>query len=249
MENNELNKNRVKKTKTKVSDNKGIGKIIKNYLSFYNKELRKKHILIYVVSLILFAIFTTSVISDVGNINTIQTQANNFTNSGNTSDKDVFNSIITQKIPISLLLIFAGITPFAYIPVLGIVLAPYILAGDIANVINGSYGVISILSLSVSAVLQLIGIGLAIATGVYYCNNATKRFRYSQGGSMGIDDVKDQYYQIRKDEKNLEKLQLKRQQKLEKKEKLNVKIDYFNMLISAVVSVIIVSVATLISIL
>ncbi|MNV80024.1 hypothetical protein D3C71_1736020 [compost metagenome] len=105
------------------------------------------------------------------------------------------------------------------------------------------------MSLSVSAVLQLIGIGLAIATGVYYCHNATKRFRYSQGGSMGIDDVKDQYYQLRKDEKSLEKLQLKRQQKLEKKEKLNVKIDYFNMLISAVVSIIIVSVATLISIL
>lgn len=233
---------KIKDENVSTKENK-FKRIMKNYFEFYKRELKRKHIMMYVISLVLFAIFTNSFISDLSAQNSMQNQ---LTTANSIVDKNVFGSIVKEKIPIVALTIFAGITPYMYIPAVALIGAPYMLALDIGAVIKNATGSVNILSLSISSVLQLLGISLAIATGIYYCYNATKRFRYSQNNGFGIDDLKDQYYQIKKDEKKLNEHRDKKQKKLEKREKLNVKIEYGNIFISGIISMVIVIISTLI---
>lgn len=237
MEKNVVRKSTVKSKGKKESKFKSI---VKNYLNFYNTNLRKKQIVIYIILLVLFGIFVTNIISQIDVTQTVSNEAQA------AEQKPIFD-MLQQKVLFTILIIIAGITPFVYIPVLAALFIPYIYSNDIIDIIYNAGGTASIVSASISSVLQFIGISLAVATGMYYCKNATKRFRYSQGRSFGMFDLKKQMYEIRKDDVKLEKLLEQRQIKIEKEEKLNVKIEYFNMLISGVISVVIVSLAALIS--
>ena len=171
-------------------------------------------------------------------------QFNQITSETNTikAHSNIFMTIITEKIPVAFLMVFSGVTPFVYIPVIGICAYPYMLAIQLMNM-----SVINMILACIGSVIQIFGISLAISGGIYYCKNSSKRFRYNQSTTFGLDDVKLQVYEATKKEEKLDKLKGKLQVKREKREKLNVKIDYKSLIITAIISIIIVAVAALIT--
>lgn len=231
--NGEIEKNEIEKnneTKSGKSKEKiNIKTVLKHYMKFYNENLRFKHIIITIIMLILFFIilnFTLNKYENIGQeIKNITTQ------------KSILNMIVKEKAPLAAIIIFAGITPFAFLSVLGMIYS-YILASNLCRIYLVSKSVIVLIIGSVSAIIQIIGMGISIATGIYYCIQSSKKFRYSQYVSFGLKDVKSTYYQMRNNEEKLKELQEKEYKKAKKREKLNVKIPYINLIISFVITMV-----------
>lgn len=219
------------RSKSKLTD-----KLI-DFLKFYNKNLKKKHIICFIVSLLVFAYIITSLINNT--TTDITEMINN--NLKNTRDVNLFVNIFNNKIVLIFLLILSGITPFIYIPLLGL-LYPVSLAINIVSM-NG----FSVLWATMGAIIQIFASSLAVATGIYYCKLATSKFRYSQTTSFGLNDIKKQIYETRKQDEKLEKLNIKMQEKYDKKQKLNVNIPYRYIIMSGCISIIIIVLAAVIT--
>ncbi|MDF2866275.1 MAG: hypothetical protein K0R72_1093 [Clostridia bacterium] len=222
-----IRKERVHSTKIK--------NILKNYFSFYNKNLKKKHIIVYIISLIIFAFFMVNFINNLNEVNQFLSEVNNIGKNPN-----IFMTIIKDKIPLVVLLIFSGVTPYVYIPVIGIIGFPYLLTMNIMNM-----STLNMIIACIGGLVQIFGVSLAVAAGIYYCTSSTKRIRYNQSNALGLDDVKKQIYEATKKEEKLNELNDKMQAKREKREKLNVKIEYKALILTGIISIIIVSVAAL----
>ncbi len=225
---------KIRKERTHATN---FSSMLKNYFTFYKKNLRRKHMIIYILSLVLFAFFITSFKSDLTAMNQLLSQIGD-----NKEETNIFMLILRNKIPLAFLLTFSGVTPYIYIPMMGIIGVPYLLALGLMNM-----SVVSLVISCIGAIIQIFGYSLAIAGGIYYCNLSTKRYRYNQTNLFGLDDIKMQIYEATKKEEKLNKVKERRQAKIEKKEKLNVKIEYKKLLITVIVSIIIVVIATLIT--
>jgi uncharacterized membrane protein YhaH (DUF805 family) len=225
---------KVRKERAQTSDAKSV---LKNYFSFYNKNLRKTHVIVYILSLIAFAIFMIAFIKNLAQMNQFISEIKTTTVHSN-----VFINIIKEKIPLVLLIIFSGITPLVFIPIIGIVGFPYILSTQLMNM-----SVINMLVACIGSIIQIFGVSLAVSAGIYYCNCSTKKFRYNQAITFGMDDVKAQIYEATKKEDKLKELKQKNLLKVEKREKLNVKIEYKGLIMTGIISILIVAAATLIT--
>lgn len=225
------------KIKKKRAHSSNLRSVLKNYFSFYKTNLRKKHIIVYILSLIFFAIFMTNFINNLDQVNQLLVETNNIKEHSN-----IFITTITEKIPLVFLFVFSGVTPYAFIPVIGIIGYPYILSTQIINMSG-----FSMVLACIGSVIQIFAVSLAVSAGIYYCSYSTKKFRYNQAITFGLDDVKQQIYEATKKEDKLNKIKAKKQLKMEKREKLNVKIEYKGLILSAIISIIIVVTVALIT--
>ena len=234
----------VKKSKENNEKKRNYPKVIGEFLDFYKKDLRKKHIIVYVISLIIFFIFLAMFISSLDVTTSIATLAENAQE--NVNNSNVFIQIFKQTLPSIFLVIFAGITPFVYLSVIGFYY-PYILAGDISSsfLITSHTG--SLICMTIGAIIQIFAMSLAMVAGFYYCTISSKKFRYSQRSGFGLYNVKKQIYEIRKDEKKLAKLEEKKRKKDEKIESLNVSVPYRKLLYVFIVTFVIAVIGTLIA--
>lgn len=226
--------NKSSKNKEKIS----IRTILKQYVKFYNENLKFKHIIITIIMLLLFFIMLNFTLNKFGD-SVVQGQKSV------TAQKSIYNMIIKEKAPLAAVIIFAGITPFAFLSVLGTIYS-YILAFNLCKMYLVIKSTTVLVFGSISAVIQILGLGLAIATGIYYCIQSSKKFRYAQYVSFGVKDLKRTFYQMRKDDKKLKQWQEKEYIKAQKREKLNVKIPYINFVISFVITMIFLIIGALI---
>lgn len=221
--------------------------IMYNFFDFFKQNLKRKTVIVYIITILILGALFTSFLSQNNNTSDIVKQAQSLS-SGITSYKSqVFKEIIKSKIPILFLCIFSGIVPFFYIPALCTYFASNYIASVIVQAIVSSVGKVNLVTLSISSVLQLLGFSLAIATGIYYCINETKRFRYNEKKHTTFNDIKYKFYEYKNDSKNKAKAYDAKKKQNEKNEKLNVKIDYFNILVSFAISILIVVVSSLIA--
>lgn len=211
--------------------------VLRNYFAFYNKNLRKKHIVLYIISLLIFAFFMITFIKNL-------TEVNQFLSEVKTASEktNIFMTVLKGRIPLIAIIVASGITPYIYIPLIAIAGFPYLLATELMNL-----STINMIIACIGSVIQIFGVSLAVAAGIYYCTSSTKKFRYNQSITFGIDDVKKQIYETTKKEDKLNKLNDKMKNKSDKREKLNVKIEYKALVITAVISMIIVATAALIT--
>ncbi|MEG1059120.1 MAG: hypothetical protein RSE00_02860 [Clostridia bacterium] len=219
---------------------------LKEYFVYYKKNIKKTHLVIYV--LLLLVLFL-SINFCMSNINLTNIAKDTIVNGGalqTISKVTILKSIVNEALPLVFIVVLAGITPYAYLSVLGF-LIPYTLAAKIANMFAMSYQTSNLIFASVGSAIELFGYALAIAIGVYYCKFSTKRFKYSQRRAFGIKDVKKGIYTLKKDEKKLEKLEKENLQKDSEFANLNVKIPYKQIVISFVVSFVIVAIGILIT--
>lgn len=225
------------KVKKQVRENNKFKDMLKNYYSFYKSNLKKKHIIIYALALLIFTFLSVAFINNLDETKVLLSQIEAAKGTTN-----ILATVFKEKIPLIFLLVFSGITPFIYVPVVGIIGYPYILAISLVDM-----SAFNIVLAIFGSIIQLFGATLAISAGIYYCSCSTKKFRYDQSITFGLDDVKLQIYESAKKEDKANKLKEKMLFKKEKREKLNVKIEYKALVITTVISIIIVAVSALIT--
>ena len=158
----------------------------------------------------------------------------------------VFSLIITKKIPLIFMIILAGIAPYFFIPVIGIA-SSYSLACDIVTNFNVLTGKASVIPMCIGAIIQLIAVGLSVATGIQYCLLSTKRWRYSRNQDYSMLDFKRTFYEATGNKKKLKEVAKKKEEKTAKNEKNNVTVPYGYFVISFLISTVIIAIGTIIS--
>ena len=190
------------------------------FFDFYNTNLKKKHIIVYVISLVIFFLFLAVFISSIDVTNSIERLAESSTQAQVSTIKDILSTIFKQTLPAIFLVIFAGITPFVYLSFIGFGYS-YVLALDIANAFVINPHTYNVILMTIGGIIQIFAISLAIVTGFYYCGLSTKKFRYSQRSGFGLYDFKKQVYSLKNQKEKIEKLDEAKRKKDEKTEKLN----------------------------
>ena len=230
--------------KTQKSNNVVVN-FFKDYFDFYKENFRKKHIIVYVLSLVIFFIFLAMFISSIDVTTSIETLSKTAEVSKSSTIVDIFKTIGKQTLPSIFLVIFAGITPFIYLSVLGFAY-PYVLALNISSTFLVNPHSYNAITMSIGAIIQIFAISLAMVAGFYYCGFSSKRFRYSQRRGFSMYDVKRQVFAMRGQEERIEKLDKEKLKKDEKMEQLNVKVPYKVLFQTFVVSLIIAIIGTII---
>ena len=240
---NKLNK---KDENTNVSDNKSSKFDIKNimigYFKFYKEKLMRKHIIVYIICLVVMIATLISKINSTPNIAELAQKAKEVSETSN----GVFSLIITKKIPLIFMIILAGIAPYFFIPVIGIA-SSYSLACDIVTNFNVLTGKASVIPMCIGAIIQLIAVGLSVATGIQYCILSTKRWRYSRNQDYSMLDFKRTFYEATGNKKKLKEVAKKKEEKTAKNEKNNVTVPYGYFVISFLISTVIIAIGTIIS--
>ena len=234
-----------KEIETKEEKNINFKYIIKDYFKFYKQKLMRKHIITYIICLIVFFVIIAWLISKINSTPNIAELAENAKIISENS-KGVFSLIISKKIPLIFMIIFAGIAPYFFIPVLGIG-ASYSLAVDIVTNFNVLTGKSSVIPMCIGAIIELIAVSLAIATGVEYCILSTKKWRYSRNQDYSMLDFKRTLYEATNNKKKLNEINKRKQERDAKNEKNNVKIPYVYLLTSFAISVIVITIGTIIA--
>lgn len=234
------NKNKVKKdtNKNNAKRDDNFSKIIRAYIKFYKENLKFKHIVITIIMIILFCIMFKYSITKFQNVD------NNVLNK-TVSTNSFFKTFTKDKVMISALVIFSGITPFVFFPVIG-VLYSCNLASEIGRMYILNKSIMGCIFGSVGAIIQILGLSISISTGIVFCLKTTKRFIYNEKKGFGLKDVKKYIYKIRNNEEKIEEFEKKEQERAKRNEKYNVKINYLNLIISFVISVVILAFGTLI---
>lgn len=234
-----------KEIETKEEKDINFKYIIKDYFRFYKQNLMRKHIITYIICLIVFFVIIAWLISKINSTPNIAELAENAKIISENS-KGVFSLIISKKIPLIFMIIFAGIAPYFFIPVLGIV-ASYSLAVDIVTNFNVLTGKSNVIPMCIGAIIELIAVSLAIATGIEYCILSTKKWRYSRNQDYSMIDFKRTLYEATNNKKKLNEINKRKQERDAKNEKNNVKIPYVYLLTSFVISVIVIAIGTIIA--
>lgn len=219
--------------------------IIKDYFKFYKKRLMKKHIIVYIICLVVFFVMVASLISKINSTPNISELAQNAKELSENS-QSIFSLIFSKKLPLIFMIIFAGVVPYFFIPVIGIGEA-YSLAEGIVTNFNVLTGRTSVIPMCIGAIIELIAVGLAVATGVEYCLLSTKKWRYSRNQDYSMLDLKRTFYEATNNKKKLKEVAKKKEEKNKKNEKNNIKIPYLYLVISVVISMIIIAIGTIIA--
>lgn len=233
---NKINSKKLDNQGTKFNVNiKGNKNTKMELLDFYNLNIRKLHIIMIVISIILYIISFYTIFSSI--------------KSGNYSlSSDIvapsFMNMIRENILLDIVIIIAGITPFCFLSIIGLAQAITVVKNlAIRYVLGKSFMVTAFLG----GAIQLIGISLCVAVGLYYCRLATKKNKYYHHSDFGIDDIKMQLYEIRKNNKKVEELAKKKEDKKKKIESCNVKIPYLNFVLLGAIAFVIEFIGVLIA--
>ena len=243
--NNQNDAKNNKESNQKKQEDIGFKYILKDYFKFYKTNLMKKHIIMYIICLVVFFFFIATFISRIKATPNIAELAENAKKISENSE-GIFLLIIKKKIPLLFMVIFAGIVPYLFVPVMGVGTS-YYLALDIATNFNVLTGKTSVIPMCIGAIIQLIAVSLVIASGIKYTLISTKRWRYSRNQDYSMLDFKMRIYEATNNKNKLKKATKKKEEKMDKNEKYNVKVPYIHLLISLLLSIIIMSIGTLIA--
>ncbi len=203
---------------------KGNGNLKTEVLDFYNTKLKKMHIILLVIAVVLYIVTFCSTFSSIksGNFSVAETAV-----------APGFLSSVKENALLDLVIIIAGITPYCFLSIMGIVQA---IVGVNGLALSYVVGKKFIATLFMGGLIQLIGISLCVAIGLYFCRLSTKRNKYYHSSDFGIDDIKMQLYEIRKNDKKVEEIKNKKIEKAKKIEACNIKIPYLYFIILGVIA-------------
>lgn len=212
-----INSNKSKKEGTKFKVNIQGNKDIKmEFLDFYNQKLKKIHIILLVISVVLYLISFYTSFSAIKQGN--YSLAEGITAQG-------FVASLKENALLDLVIIIAGITPYCFLSIIGVAQA-IMCVNNLA--VRYALGSSFMPTLFIGGLIELIGVTLCIAIGLYYCRLSTKKNKYYHHSDFGMNDIKMQLYEIRKDEEKINNLNKKMEDKAKKIEECNVKIPLLN---------------------
>lgn len=231
--------------KGKRDENNKFISYLRSYYTFYKENIKKKHIVMFVICICVFFIVFATYMSKITSTPDVATLIKNSENSIQ-NPSNIFTTIFKQNIPSVFIIIFAGIVPYIYLPVVGIGYA-YNYALDIIKCFTTFSHVGNTIFMTIGTIINLVAISYAIATGMHYCKLVTKKQKYNRTDNYTFNDIRKKFYKETKKEEKLEKLEEKIKQKEIERQKCYVKIPYFNLLISFLISSVIITIGTLIS--
>lgn len=243
--NKQNDENNIKETTQNVKKDINFKNILKDYFKFYKTNLMKKHVVMYIICLVVFFFFIATFISRIKSTPNIAELAENAKKISENSE-GIFLLILKRKIPLLFMIIFAGIVPYLFVPVMGVGTS-YYLALDISTNFNVLTGKSSVIPMCIGAIIQLIAVSLAIASGIKYTLISTKRWRYSRNQDYSMLDFKMRLYEATNNKNKLKKAIKKKEEKMNKNEKNNVKVPYLYFFISLLLSILMISIGTLIA--
>lgn len=213
-------------TKKKIN----IKKIILDFFEYYKKNLLKKHIICFIIMIIIFILSLNLFYTNLNNEEIKQLVTDNFKETG-------FLKILGENVFLTFIIIFAGFTPYIYLSVIGLFFS-YNLANNI--IISYIYysSTSGLIFMIIGGVIQIIGISLSVATGINYCSITTKRKKFTSNSTFGINDIKKTFYNIRNNEDGIKKVEESNKKKIKEKQKYNIKVPYLMFLISFLISII-----------
>ena len=229
-EKQQINK-KARKLKVDIKSNEGV---ISQALKLYVSKLKIVHIVVFVVVIIFYisAFYVT--------FNKIE--SGNYFISDGTIAKG-FVGMFNENIALSFIIILAGITPFFFFFFLGVA-QPTLLVDQIAlrYIFHSTHPVTGF----IGGMIEMVGLSLCIAVGLYFCKLSTKKNKYYHQSDFGIDDLKTTFYDLRKDNKKIEEMKLKKEKKAKKIEESNVKIPIVSFIILGLIGFIIEMIGALI---
>jgi hypothetical protein len=216
----DVNSNKSKKEGTKFNVNiKGTKDIKMELLDFYNQRIKKLHIILLIVSVIIYVISFYTSFSSIKNGNYSLAEGTVATS---------FMDNIKENALLDLVIIIAGITPYCFLSIIGLAQSIMVING---LAVRYALGKSFMITLFLGGLIQLIGVSLCVAIGLYFCRLSTKKNKYYHHSEFGMDDIKMQVYEIRKDEKKIEEINKKKEEKAKKIEECNIKIPYLNFIL------------------
>lgn len=216
-----------KREKINIKANTKSKDFITNLKKFYFEHIKKLHVIMLVIMLVIFVItFISSIVS----------YNNGATSVSGTEAVNAFSKDLKNALGVSAVLIFAGITPYFYISVLGVA-ESIAMVSDM--VLRYAYHISFAPTLFIGGLIQIIGYSLCIAVGMYYCRLSSIKRKYYNQSSFTMDDVKEQFYSLKQDQKKLKEIENKKAEKQKEIQKSNVKIPYLNFVILGLVSFVI----------
>lgn len=228
-------KQQVKKGTKKLNVKIDTDKITSNLFTFYKDHIALIHLIVFIIGAALFVVTFFSTFIKIKNGQTVI--------DGTTTTKSVLD-MLKEDALISFVIIFAGITPYCFLSVIGLI---QILLNVQQYALRYALGNGFMLTSFLGILLQVIGITLCVAVGLYYCRLSTKKRKYYNQSGFGMDDIKASIYDLRKDENKLKELQQKREEKARKIQEANVKIPYFNFLLLGIIGFVVEVIGTLIA--
>ncbi len=228
-------KQQVKKGTKKFNVKIDTDKITSNLFTFYKDHIALIHLIVFIIGAALFVVTFFSTFIKIKNGQTVI--------DGTTTTKSVLD-MLKEDALISFVIIFAGITPYCFLSVIGLI---QILLNVQQYALRYALGNGFMLTSFLGILLQVIGITLCVAVGLYYCRLSTKKRKYYNQSGFGMDDIKASIYDLRKDENKLKELQQKREEKARKIQEANVKIPYFNFLLLGIIGFVVEVIGTLIA--
>lgn len=231
MNNAKVKNNETKKFKININSND----IKMQVMDFYNQKIKKMHIVFLVIMLALFAVMFFSSFSAI--------RSGKFSVAEGATPIGLLDSL-KQNLFLDIVIIIAGITPYCFLSVIGTAQS-LTLVNELA--LRYATHRSMMVTCLVGGILEIIGVSLCVAIGLYYCRLSTKKNKYYHHSDFGMDDVKMQLYEMRKQEDKLKELTKKREEKAKKIEECNIKIPYFNFMILGVISFVIQIVGILIA--
>lgn len=208
---------KLKKEETKFKVNiKGNRNLKLEFMNFYNEKIKKMHIILLVIAVVLYIATFYTTFSSI--------KAGNYSLS-DTAVAPSFMDNIKENTLLYIVIIVAGITPYCFLSIIGMA-QPIMYVDTLAMnyVLNGKLT----FALFLGGLIQMISITLCIALGLYYCRLSTKKNKYYHVSDFGMNDIKMQIYEIRKDEKKVEEIKKKKEEKNKKIQECNVKIPYLS---------------------
>lgn len=226
-----------KSTNRKTKDRSVMKKIVDSMLVFFGKELRKKTLVLIIISVVIYLssmIFFMNIANNMENIQDLSMVSGSF------------YELLKQKVILILLVILAGLVPYFHISVIAYIGYVMTIASDVATygVEKGNFT--AILANIIPVVLDITVISFITAVGIYMCKMFTKKFRYSQRSSFGFSDVRLQIYEMRKQTEKGEKLKKEKEEKVKRMEKNNVKVNYIQIMYYIILAVVIESIVVFI---
>lgn len=211
---------KVKKENSKKVDAKKININMKNkdkltqIKEFYNEKIKKAHIITFAIIAVLYTFIFFA------QIYTLKTGG--ITVNPNVAP-EAFVDQVKESFLLSAVILIAGITPYIPLSVFGVAQA-FIIIDDM--ILRSAYGISFVPTLYIGGLFQMVGIALSVVLGVYYCRLNTKKNKYYHHSDFGLDDVKMQLYEIRKDDKKVQEIVKKKEAKAKEIEACNIKIPY-----------------------
>lgn len=199
--------------KIKKEKNIELKKFIKKEILGKTKVLTIVGIALFVLMILLFSISDVELGSEIDAI-----------------QKTSLLSTLKNRGIILLLILLAGWVPYFYIPIVAYIAYMFMLSGDVILSMESNGMIVTLLLNILPVLFDIITVSIIASIGTYMCNFTTKKYIYTQSTSFSFIDVKIQLYQMTKKQDKYEAAVAKKQEKIDKMNKNDVKIDYANIL-------------------